>query len=103
MARVADAPVLVSGRVIGVDDVPDYETGALKFRDVSVLGAKNGVAVVRFPIGEYPQTGISQLDNFAVLASPSAWSREGGSANVRYKFVQPVTAEVLDEIAALVA
>lgn len=97
MVQMRDGLVLVQGMVLDVEQLRNFETKAPDGKQVTVKTAE-GFVLVKITeddlrVFEVPKTGV-----LVAYARPSAWSRDGGQGNVKFRWVRAFNGDDLDAL-----
>lgn len=102
MVQLKDGVVLVQGVVLDVENLRNFETKAPDGKQVTVRTA-DGFVIVKVTeedtrVFEIPPSGV-----LVAYARPSGWSRDGGMANVKFRWLRSFTGDDLDALVGAVS
>lgn len=102
MVNLRDGVVLVTGIVLDTEQLRNFETKAPDGKRLTVR-TPDGFVLVKVSEDDLRVFELPPTNAFVAFARPSGWSRDGGSANVTFRWVRSFTGDDLDALVGAVS
>lgn len=102
MVQMRDGVVLVSGLVLDVEVLRNFETKAPDGKRLTIKTAE-GFTLVKVSEDDLRVFDLPAHGHIVAFARPSGWSRDGGMANVTFRWVRAFTGDDLDALVGAVS
>lgn len=102
MVQMRDGVVLVRGLVLDVEQLRNFETKAPDGKRLTIK-TDEGFVLVKVSEEDLRVFELPASQQIVAWARPSGWSRDGGMANVTFRWVRPFNGDDLDAIVGAVS
>lgn len=100
MPKLKEAAVTASGQVLQVEELSNFDTK--KYEGLKVIVATtDGFLAVKLDVDAAALLNPQMFGQVAWVVRPSGWSRDGGTADISYRFVREVAENDLELLASV--